>query len=169
MRSKKDWVEDDSMTSEEVREKFESLNPAKTVGPELAEMRKERDRLMAGLFMLHQKYEHDNVNGLFEEQKDLLDNLRGDILMIVGGDLDLSSWASQKALEEWGKTRWENLLLQEDKDKWQNVVLIGGPADKFEFSLREAPKRLLVGDTVYERIDDPDTGDFLGGYAVQNG
>lgn len=168
MRSKKDWVEDDSMTTEEVREKFESLNPAPTVGPELSEARKEINRLRAGLFFLHQKYGADNVGGTFENEEDLLANFQTDIVLVMD-DLDMTEWAGKQALELWGKAKWESMLLQEEKDKWQNVVLIGGPADKFEFSLKEAPKRLLVGDFVYERIDDPDTGDFLGGYAVQNG
>lgn len=168
-RSKKDWVEDASMTREERVEKFDSLDPVELTAPQdiIAELKKERDRLRAGLFMIHQKYDKDNIGGIFENTQDLLINIQADIVLIMD-KLDITEWAGKKALELWSGLQWKNLLLQEEKDKWQEVELINGPAKGFKFSLQEAPKRLLIGETTYERIDDPDTEEFLGGYAVVN-
>lgn len=51
------------------------------------------------------------------------------------------------------------------------VALVGGPLDGswgyLDVDATDPPRRLRVGDTgpVYERIDDPDTGAWLGGYA----
>lgn len=53
------------------------------------------------------------------------------------------------------------------------VVFLGGVVDGAHVVLKGTPKRLHVrgpqvgrlGYDVYERIDDPDTGEFLGGYA----
>lgn len=52
------------------------------------------------------------------------------------------------------------------------VVFHGGAVDGARVSLKDTPQRLHVqgprvgrlGYDVYERIDDPDTGEFLGGY-----
>jgi hypothetical protein len=45
------------------------------------------------------------------------------------------------------------------------VALLGGPYDGHRVSLISTPPRILVGEEPYVRVDDPDTGEFLGGYA----
>lgn len=45
------------------------------------------------------------------------------------------------------------------------VSFIGGPFDRCRTGLLHTPPRVIMGGEVYERIDDPDTGEFLGGYA----
>lgn len=48
------------------------------------------------------------------------------------------------------------------------AVLIGGPFDRRKVTLSRTPLRILVGSRLYLRLDDPDTGEYLGGYALQN-
>lgn len=53
------------------------------------------------------------------------------------------------------------------------VVFIGGPHDGKRGEIRHTPDRVVLGRAggsmaTYERIDDPDTGEFLGGYAWVN-
>lgn len=45
------------------------------------------------------------------------------------------------------------------------VLLIGGPFDRITVHLRKEPRRILIAGRIYERIDDPDTGEGLGAYA----
>jgi hypothetical protein len=52
------------------------------------------------------------------------------------------------------------------------VLFMGGPYDRWKADLTKTPQRVqfgLGGDkgppAFYERVDDPDTGEFLGGYA----
>lgn len=46
------------------------------------------------------------------------------------------------------------------------MVLIGGPArfDGQHVTLTRTPPRLEIAGVLYTRIDDPDTGESLGGY-----
>lgn len=46
------------------------------------------------------------------------------------------------------------------------VRLLGGRYDGVEVELSSTPRRIRVGEVEYVRIDDPDTGEFLGGYYV---
>lgn len=46
------------------------------------------------------------------------------------------------------------------------VVLIGGPYDGQRVSLTSTPMRIDAGWFRYERINDPDTGESLGGYII---
>lgn len=48
------------------------------------------------------------------------------------------------------------------------VKFTGGPLDKWEADFPSAPLRVEVMGALYERIDDPDTGEFLGGYAFKS-
>jgi hypothetical protein len=48
------------------------------------------------------------------------------------------------------------------------VLLIGGRWDRYRVELSKTPPRVLVGNEIYDRVDDPDTGEFLGGYARIN-
>lgn len=53
-----------------------------------------------------------------------------------------------------------------------NVVaatLVGGPHDGAKITLTAAtpPPRIQIGGTIYHRVDDPDTGNYLGAYAHQ--
>lgn len=47
--------------------------------------------------------------------------------------------------------------------------MIGGPWDGNWCTLRETPPRIQIGITYYRRLDDPDTGEFLGGYVLDPG
>jgi len=46
----------------------------------------------------------------------------------------------------------------------QRVVLVGGPYDGCHADLIRTPPRIDIGRNRYVRIDDPDTGESLGGY-----
>jgi hypothetical protein len=46
------------------------------------------------------------------------------------------------------------------------VVMVGGPWDGNWCTLTATPPRVQIGITLYRRLDDPDTGEFLGGYIV---
>jgi len=46
-----------------------------------------------------------------------------------------------------------------------DIRLIGGPYDGLRCILTATPPVVLVSECAYERVDDPDTGEFLGGYA----
>lgn len=48
-----------------------------------------------------------------------------------------------------------------------SVALIGGPFKGCRVDLSHTPPRIDVGEHRYERIDDPDTGESLGGYVYQ--
>jgi len=63
--------------------------------------------------------------------------------------LDTQKWAQLRAM---GEVRTE-------------VTFIGGPLRGARAALTKTPPRLVVLGATYERIDDPDTGEFLGGYA----
>jgi len=46
------------------------------------------------------------------------------------------------------------------------AALLGGPFNGARVELTTTPPRIVVdGSAVYVRVDDPDTGDFLVGYA----
>ena len=47
-----------------------------------------------------------------------------------------------------------------------SVRILGGPYDGFKVEILGTPPRIQIKDCVYDRIDDPDTGEFLGGYVV---
>lgn len=47
-----------------------------------------------------------------------------------------------------------------------DVRFIGGVMDGITVGLKRTPRRLLIGRFMYSRLDDPDTGEFLGGYSV---
>ncbi len=50
------------------------------------------------------------------------------------------------------------------------VLLLGGPFSGRTVCLRREPARIQIADRIYERIDDPDTGEGLGAYvATGNG
>lgn len=46
------------------------------------------------------------------------------------------------------------------------VALIKGPGDGMTATLSRTPPRIEIAGVIYTRLDDPDTGEFLGGYAV---
>jgi|GEM_PF-5855453 len=46
------------------------------------------------------------------------------------------------------------------------VAFLGGPFDGQRAALTGTPPRVQIGSVLYERIDDPDTGESLGGYVV---
>jgi hypothetical protein len=46
------------------------------------------------------------------------------------------------------------------------TALLGGPFSGLQCTLTRTPKRIEVAGVLYERIDDPDTGEFLDGYAA---
>ena len=47
------------------------------------------------------------------------------------------------------------------------AALLGGPYDGLRADLTRTPPSVLVGEDrePYERVDDPETGEYLGGYA----
>jgi hypothetical protein len=47
-----------------------------------------------------------------------------------------------------------------------SVLLLGGPFNGRHVTLRKEPKRIQILDRIYTRIDDPDTGEGLGAYAI---
>ena len=56
------------------------------------------------------------------------------------------------------------------------VALLGGPCDGWKADLIRLPDRILLtrssqsprGGLSYSRLDDPDTGEFLGGYVYDD-
>lgn len=46
---------------------------------------------------------------------------------------------------------------------------IGGPLDGVEARIASTPRRVEHKGHTYERIDDPDTGEYLGAYAAVDG
>lgn len=46
------------------------------------------------------------------------------------------------------------------------AVAYGGPWDRVKLELKadEPPGRIVINDHLYEAVNDPDTGDFLGCY-----
>lgn len=44
------------------------------------------------------------------------------------------------------------------------VSLLGGPYDRQSVDLSKTPPRIQIGDDIYYRIDDPDSGECLGAY-----
>lgn len=48
-----------------------------------------------------------------------------------------------------------------------SAVLLGGPHHRLRATLAATPSRVQVdpGGVIYSRVDDPDTGEYLGGYA----
>jgi len=48
----------------------------------------------------------------------------------------------------------------------ESVLLLGGPYDRQTVRLSNTPKRIEISGLIYERIDDPDTGNGLGAYAI---
>lgn len=46
------------------------------------------------------------------------------------------------------------------------TALIGGKYDGARVKLTATPPRILVGAELYVQVIDPDTGEFLGGYAA---
>jgi hypothetical protein len=49
----------------------------------------------------------------------------------------------------------------------ESVVFIGGPVDRQRADLTRTPPQVSVLGVLYHRIDDPDTGSFLGGYVTE--
>lgn len=47
-----------------------------------------------------------------------------------------------------------------------SVLLLGGPFNGRTVSLRKEPPRIQIAGRIYERIDDPDTGEGLGAYVA---
>lgn len=53
----------------------------------------------------------------------------------------------------------------------KRAVFIGGPVNGYRGELMHLPDQVAIGQpgsketAIYERVDDPDTGDYLGGYA----
>jgi len=47
------------------------------------------------------------------------------------------------------------------------VVLIDGPYNDMQAHLKRQPPVIQVGKYLYDRIDDPDTGESLDAYAFQ--
>lgn len=48
------------------------------------------------------------------------------------------------------------------------AYLIHGSFNRQTVDLSKTPPRIQIGDQVYHRIDDPDTGEYLGGYSYDN-
>lgn len=48
-----------------------------------------------------------------------------------------------------------------------DTVLLGGPFDRYRTRLTRTPGCIVLEGTFYERVDDPDTGRYLGAYAAQ--
>lgn len=50
-----------------------------------------------------------------------------------------------------------------------NVVLLGGPCNGVRVDLIAAPVWIKIGENgpTYTRVDDPTTGEFLGGYVAE--
>lgn len=46
----------------------------------------------------------------------------------------------------------------------EQALLIGGPFDGRKVSLTRTPPRIEAAGVTYDRLDDPDTGEYLGGY-----
>lgn len=46
------------------------------------------------------------------------------------------------------------------------VHLLGGKYDGFNVFITKTPPKIRVGNQLYERIDDPETGDPLGAYVA---
>ncbi len=46
------------------------------------------------------------------------------------------------------------------------VLLLGGPFNGRSIPLRKEPPRILIAGRIYERINDPDTGEGLGAYVI---
>jgi hypothetical protein len=44
------------------------------------------------------------------------------------------------------------------------VHLLKGLYDGYVVDISKQPSRILIDDYIYERIDDPETGEFLGAY-----
>lgn len=47
------------------------------------------------------------------------------------------------------------------------ALLIGGRFDRAKVELTQAPQRIEVAGQLYKRLDDPDTGEYLGGYVAE--
>lgn len=47
----------------------------------------------------------------------------------------------------------------------ETALLIGGPYDHCRATLTRTPACIVLQGAFYERIDDPDDGHYLGGYA----
>ena len=50
-----------------------------------------------------------------------------------------------------------------------SVRFLGGPFDGSETEVTGTPRRIQAGAAMYEKITDPDTGEFLGAYAYSPG
>lgn len=50
-----------------------------------------------------------------------------------------------------------------------NVILLGGPCNGVRVDLSATPVWIQIGEDgpTYLRVDDPTTGEFLGGYVVE--
>lgn len=51
------------------------------------------------------------------------------------------------------------------------VMLIRSAAsiDRATINTEDAPPKVMIGKEIFRRIDDPDTGEFLGAYALIGG
>lgn len=47
-----------------------------------------------------------------------------------------------------------------------STLLLGGRFDKCKVTLSREPQRIEVGGLIYDRINDPDTGEGLGAYVL---
>lgn len=66
-------------------------------------------------------------------------------------------------------TKWKRKSESADDGK-HSVLLVGGPFDRVMIRISETTPRIAVGHDVenqhvYGRVDDPDSGEYLGAYA----
>lgn len=54
--------------------------------------------------------------------------------------------------------------MHEEDGRSVKAIFIGGPLDNRIVDLTHAPPRAECNGITYSRVDDPDTGEFLGGY-----
>lgn len=54
-----------------------------------------------------------------------------------------------------------------DADR-EALHLIGGPFDGVQVQLTETPLHIDIDGVRYKRLDDPDTGEFLGAYGMSH-
>src|SRR5699024_728031 len=57
--------------------------------------------------------------------------------------------------------------MMSDTDR-EALHLIGGPFDGVQVQLTETPLHIDIDSVRYKRLDDPDTGEFLGAYGMSH-
>lgn len=58
-------------------------------------------------------------------------------------------------------------ILYDPPYPYERTVIINGPLNGFEFGLQNPPQIIRIGADLYERLNDPDTGEYLGGYTIK--